>query len=60
MRILLVDDDALVRSAIANFLLTALKHEVRECDSGTEALELFKVDSFFYSKAGVEISSSSG
>ncbi|NQS96920.1 MAG: sigma-54-dependent Fis family transcriptional regulator [candidate division Zixibacteria bacterium] len=47
MKILLVDDDALVRSAVANFLVTALKHEVTECDSGTEALELFKVDSFF-------------
>ena len=47
MKILLVDDDSLVRGATANFLTTALKHEVVECDSGAEALERFKADSYF-------------
>lgn len=42
MKILLVDDDTLVRSAIATFIETALGHQVIQCDEGEEALLLFK------------------
>lgn len=46
MRILLVDDDTLVRSAIGNFIQTALGHEVIECDSAEEGLLMYKKESF--------------
>lgn len=46
MKILLVDDDNLVRSAIATFIETALGHQVIQCDGGEEALLLFKKESF--------------
>ena len=46
MNILLVDDDTLVRSALATFIETALGHEVTECDGGDEALNLLKHNSY--------------
>lgn len=42
MKILLVDDDCLGRSAIANFIETALGHEVVQCDAGEEALRIYQ------------------
>ncbi len=42
MNILLVDDDNLSRSSLASFLTDFMGHKVRECSSGSEALELLQ------------------
>jgi len=46
MQILLVDDDVFAREAIANFLVTALDHQVVQSDSADEALTLFQNDDY--------------
>ncbi len=46
MRILLVDDEEISRRAIANFLVKQLEHDVTECGSAEEALDLMKGKSF--------------
>ena len=46
MRILIVDDDAMSRGAVASFLSEDLGHEVVECDRGERALEIFAENPF--------------
>ncbi len=46
MKILVVDDDSVSRQAVSKFLSLALGHEITECESGEEAIDLFKENSF--------------
>ena len=46
MRILLVEDDGLLRSAIAKFLEEQIGHHVTQCPNGREALALFEENPF--------------
>ncbi|MCP4726230.1 MAG: sigma-54-dependent Fis family transcriptional regulator [bacterium] len=46
MRILLVEDDELLRSAVAKFLEEQIGHHVTQSPNGKEALELFKENPF--------------
>jgi len=46
LRILIVDDDAMSRGAVASFLSEDLGHEVVECDRGERALEIFAENPF--------------
>lgn len=46
MRILFVDDESQGREVIANFMESQLGHEVTQCDSGAEALEIFRGNPF--------------
>lgn len=42
MRIILVEDDRMSRQAISEFLTDQLGHQVTECESGSEALKVYK------------------
>jgi len=46
MRILLVDDDKLIRRAITNFMEAQLGHQVTQCDNGEDALKVFRENPF--------------
>ncbi len=46
MQILLVDDDNFAREAIANFLVTALDHQIVQAENGKDALVLFEQEEF--------------
>lgn len=46
MRILVIDDEPMVRKSIANFLTFNMGHQVLVADNAKEALELYKRESF--------------
>ena len=46
MRILLVDDEALSRKAISDFLSNQLGHQFTQCQDGLEALKIYKKKPF--------------
>ena len=42
MRVLIVDDDPMIRKALQTFIEGQLHHEVTQSDNGLDALEIFK------------------
>lgn len=46
MRVLIIDDEPMVKKSLANFISNQLGHEVTACESALEARKLFKSEPF--------------